>query len=404
MLDFALFGDAGAGRNVLNLLTSGRNVVTLDDDVLALPWECGEASSALRFAGHEFCEEVGNFESRSDALDNLRAADIFLLDAHNRLLGRSLGELCDEYGPRVDLRNACEHTLAWLQAGADPTVRMSFSGLAGDSGAQCPYPLLFHSPSLRRRAAFDPSVAAVALSGREVRRIVDAVTITHNSHCMTYCTGLSNLQPLPPFMPIGRNQDGVFGQTLKYCEPESISAHVPVGIVHDSLRPSQYQPGEVPFVRPRLCDFLARPILDGRARTSLNNRDDRMRHLGRTLSGIGTLPPKDFGEFVLHAALNHRCADSVRFDGVNGEDSATLTAVGRQYQDALVRTAQTPDFFFPREFDAIRSMEEREQRLRTYMVEYGRLLTAWPDIAYSAIDLSEEMGTDGMAALPGCPV
>ena len=59
-----------------------------------------------------------------------------------------------------------------------------------------------------------PSVASSALvraasaSADSSGRLTSTNVVTHDSSCMATCVGLANRTLLPPFMPVGRNEDG----------------------------------------------------------------------------------------------------------------------------------------------------------------------------------------------------
>ncbi len=196
--------------------------------------------------GHDDLRRVEFFDSRVRALAFARAGGaVDVLASHQAVLGRGLHGLCRQAGADLETRFACGHLTRVLRDRRPLRVRLTFSGLAGDAGVHCPHGLLFARGQLRNRFGREPALLETALASREIVRVADRVIVTHDSACMTYCAGLANDELLSPFMPKGRNEDGVFGALLSYADATALSAHLPHGVIHDSIRPSAYDTREI---------------------------------------------------------------------------------------------------------------------------------------------------------------
>ena len=213
-------GSTGANRNLLLLLTAGEHVLTVDDDVVLETWGATNRDDALALMGHQQeLFETEFFASRASALASVVRMPADVLAAHEALLGHSVSALVDRSSRAADMTRACGHLRSALDQGRPLVVKATFAGLAGDAGVYCPYRLLFSGGPLRQLLLTSASTFQTALTSREASRIVHTNVVTHDCGCMAPCMGLANREVVPPFMPTGRNEDGVFGVMLAASGP-----------------------------------------------------------------------------------------------------------------------------------------------------------------------------------------
>ncbi len=74
-----------------------------------------------------------------------------------------------------------------------------------------------------------------ASTSRELVRHVASYTPGHPEPCVTMCAGMDNRDLLPPFFPICRNEDGIFGYMLGRCVDETYAGHLPWAIEHSPV-------------------------------------------------------------------------------------------------------------------------------------------------------------------------
>jgi hypothetical protein len=113
----------------------------------------------------------------------------------------------------------------WLGSklgGEQDEIVLSTSGLEGDCGSEAPWLELLNGRDYEG-----------ALT-RSVRRGVSRVTITPVGHFMSFAYGVMNTCSLPPFAPVGRNQDGVFAAMVKWTRPYALACHLPVYVRHEA--------------------------------------------------------------------------------------------------------------------------------------------------------------------------
>lgn len=208
---------AGANRNAGLLDLIGENLLMVDDDTRGQT--AGSPLTAeWRLAGSNDPTDIQVFSSREEAYRAAlwREADL-LGDAARLLRSRPGGD--------------------W-----DETVRVVACGIVGDSGFFSPVHLLWNaSTKTITQLRKSRELLAIALSSREVIRIAPQPALTRGTVCMATAIGLDNHDMLPPFLPIGRNEDGFFGNLLLRCFPQVWTAHVPYAIVHAAAEGRRYE-------------------------------------------------------------------------------------------------------------------------------------------------------------------
>jgi hypothetical protein len=389
-------GTAGQNRNLMLLMTAGERVLFVDDDMVYDTWEPHERRAGLVVMGHDEIREVAFHPSRAAALAAVAPAPQDLLGSHAALLGRSLSDLLAASSEPPDLTRACEHLRSRLRSGRPQVVRATFSGLVGDSGTYCPGRLLFSSGSFRARLWESEASFRTAMTSREVSRIAAANVVTHTCHCASGGMGLSNLTVVPPFPPLGRNQDGVFGVLLAMSDPAALFAHVPVGIVHDSDRSSRYG------ISPLAKAAAGQPVGDGaRWRSAAESRlselvialllrqapslvaaspADRLREIGEALTAVGRLEHRAFVTLVTDVTRETRARELEYAE--TGAESPDCPTYWRSALEDYRRTLQAamcrPEFFLPIEFQDRGSLESGYRPLRSFMRSLGCFVADWP--------------------------
>lgn len=382
MVEWAFAGGyTGANRNLAALWTAGERVVLIDDDIVCTGWR-DDPSQGIEVGGHADRRQWSFFTTRAEAIAIERGPCQNLLEAHGDLLGRTLGELAGVTGG-LNFSGACAHLLSLIAEGTDPTVRVTMAGLAGDAGIYCPGRLLFAQGPVATALTTDATAFNTAMTSREVRRIARRPILTHDSSCMSYCMGMDNSVVLPPFMPQGRNEDGVFGTMLAFCDRRALFGHLAVGVIHDSDRPANYDETFTFSARHTRVSELMRYLTRVTSMAPGLAPADRLTRLGAFLTDIAGLAPRDFEVFVRELILRFRTDELrqlVQFAASGSRPEWWRTAVA-EYLRAFRRSGTRRDFVIPAEFtNAHGSPSESLEHTRQFVGHFGELLRAWPDM------------------------
>ena len=374
-------GSAGANRTLGLLFSAGENVLCFDDDIVCDTWALPDASDALVVMGHDELRHVAFYPDRGAALAAANPVPRDLIGAHEALLSHSLPELVDRAPDPPDLTRACGHLWNRLREHEPLVVKLTFAGLAGDSGTSTPRRLLLSSGSYRDRLWSSHAAFATAMTSREVVRIARSNIVTHRCHCMAGCMGVSTRDGVPPFPWISRGEDGVFGVLMAASDPGALFGHVPVGIVHDSHRAAPYGDTWIQSARQlRLSELMIGWIVQASPSLTSAAPSERLREIGAAVTRIASLALHGFVTTV------QACIREVRLGQLEHAERAA-TDCPSYWREALDdhRTAcldamTRPDFFLPIEYHGAPSLEAGFAALQGFAADFGALLASWPAV------------------------
>ena len=375
LIGFALAGDqrctisTGANRNSLLLDTVGKLTLAVDDDTVAkiatLP---GHDSAASSFPGFD-PTEFWFFQDHDSALGALSRLDIDLLGCHEGLLGS--------------------------ESAAGGHVVMTLHGLVGDSGMASPRHYLTLTGGSRERLVASPESYRSAFRSREVVRTVRRPTIVRGSFCMSTFLGLDQRRLLPPFFPVQRNSDGIFGQTLYKCLDRAHTAFLPWTLLHSPDPPRRFSPEDLwgAAARLRMSDLVIAAILGKESPAEAATTAARLIDLGKHLEWLGGLNAVDFEDQL-------RAVQEYRNFGLMTTLHGQLQTYGRapaywaeDVERMIELTSQAPraeDYLapadLPRGLDAADTIRLAQELIR----KYGALLQAWPALFDAAARLAQQ--------------
>jgi hypothetical protein len=218
---------------------------------------------------------------------------------------------------------------------------------------------------------------------REVARATRGTVITHDAACVTYCIGLDNTEPLPPFMPVGRNEDGVFGSTVARLDRCALFSHLPVGVIHDSPRPSDASDARMLWFRQtRLSDYVLAALQLVGTPSAPADAAGRMSRLGERLIDFASLKPDEVWEAISNGVVEQRVVALGRADAMWSRRATypsyikdELLACRRWLFDCV----SDRTFFIPAECRAFTDNDEPSvSYVQEYIRSFGAILAAWP--------------------------
>jgi hypothetical protein len=395
ILDFGLTpGSIGSNRSLALLLTAGNRIVMVDDDVDCTLWTTAARRDDVQLGDHADAREWHFFPSRHAALASVHRAAGNLFDVHDALLGQSLPALATT---DVDASCACAHLLDLMgndDGTAGARIRSTFSGLAGDAAIYCPHRLLGRTGRVHDELASSDDALRLALTSREVTCIADRYLVVHETSWASYCMGLCNDALLPPFVPLGRNEDGLFGAMLARIDPSSLCGHVPYGILHDSPRPSGYGDRDMPSAtETRLTEFLVDVVRS--LEPSLEIAPDaRLRHIAAHLADLASLPFRDFRFMVGNVALNARSRYLMHLRAMlagTESYSATWHTAVDNYEHTLRASFSRPDFLLPIEFHRHATMDDGFMAMQRFLGRFAAFIDVWPALWDAARQLEDPL-------------
>lgn len=374
----------GANRNHLLLAAAGDRFLTADDDTLCRTWSPHNEQAGLAFVGHEDPRNYAFFTSRRQALNAAPWCEVDLLGAHEAMLGQSLADVA-ERAPITDLHDACSHIVTGVESKDQSCrIRLTSSGVAGDGAMYSPYRFMFNPVTARSWVALDKPTFTRALTRRETLRIVPQASVSHQSATMMYSAGIDNRTLMPPFIPLGANEDGLFGVMLRLIAPMTFLGYVPVGIVHDSSRGPTYDAAKMPCVsQTRIAELIVALLQDWATNATSVAPRVRLRRLGQHLIALSEKGLSDFAEQAAMASIALWRRECERLDAIiaaTPDLPPFWIKELRIYRQTLIENAVDPAFFIPIEVKGRDSAARGFRRAQIYLGNLGRLMEAWPEI------------------------
>jgi hypothetical protein len=400
VVQFALLGAdphpvrTGANRNALLLHAVGDLLLQVDDDTVCSLAPAPEAGGGLRLSSFIDPTEFWFFREGEPALPPGGFRDEDFLGLHEQLLGRDVGACLgrtDADAALLDLDTAGVNFFRKLQSWA-ARVLVTATGVVGDSGVESSfYFLLLDGPS-RARLLRNERDYRFALASHQLMRSVTRLTVCEGgAMCMGLNLGLDNRGLLPPFMPVGRNQDGIFAAVLRSCCPGAFQGFLPWLVQH--LRQTPRPAGDLASSAAQVSSghvltLLASTYTPGYVR---GNVGANLRALGGTLAALGEAARPDFEEVVRLHLWGHA-------NGVTGRLEALQRKYGGQpgFWAADVRHilasvgGALSDPGYPLLADWPAGGGDALAALQQTLGRFGRLLEIWPDMVTAAWDLRQK--------------
>ncbi|HVK17090.1 MAG TPA: hypothetical protein VM533_09075 [Fimbriiglobus sp.] len=387
--DESLFA-AGANRNLLALHAAGRVLLQMDDDGFSRTAAVPDARTGLAFTSHPDPTEFWFLPGVPT--DGELGAPADVAGIHEALLGRGLADsLAAVPAGSVDLDGADAPFFLRLRA-AGGRVRVTTAGVAGDSGmGTAAYYLMLRGAS-RDRLHSSEDVYRAAVSGGPVVRAVTRPTVTAGSVCMAGNLGLDLRSPLPPFPPVLRNEDGVFGAIVQTCCPSAFMGHLPAAVWHLSPGPRTNSPG----LLDRWTDGIrSEHLLIALVRAcapAAPSTDERrnLRILGEGLAGLSSLPAGEFRAMIRATAWDLMAGMAGQLTGLleeYGEEPMWWANDVKRLTTRLRDQATVEHYGVPTDLRSGANPDEALDRFRGLVGRYGHLLTHWHDLAETAADL-----------------
>ncbi len=384
----------GANRNALQLATVGRLVVSVDDDTVCRVVESAERPpEVLRIAASRDVHELHFFGTRDEALAWPTRSEFDLLGAHERLLGRALSDCTWDWGME---RVWIESLPAWLTrvlGRRSGTVCLTSPGIVGDCGSEvADWNLLLRGPSHERLVRTSDRYRQF-MSGSPALRVAIATNVTAAGGWMGYCMGIDNRRLTPPFMPVGRNQDGLFFAAVLKCSSSALAAHLPAAITH--LRASRAGAERLPIghglVLPRICDIMT-AVIEGRAPAISEDPAVNMTRIGEQMEALGGLASTGFAEEVRQSCWRvvqgHVLALERQREDLADAPSYWRSDVAKAIE-FLLRAAEDPTWPQALDLGAKASSEQARHLEQAHFRAFGWLLAAWPQLFEAARRLSD---------------
>jgi hypothetical protein len=376
----------GAAKNIAMLLSRGRRLLVLDDDLIPDVWMPGSARRGCLLTDEADPRSFGFAATERELYRHLVRRPQAIWTAHCRPLGRRVNEIVRAEGLIGIDAFAGRSSWARLLSTGEARVRVTIHGVLGHGG------MGWHRRLLTLRGAARDGLVQhqriyedVCRTGR-MRRVSDCIQLSRTGTGSIGGMGIDTTHPTPPFMPSHRGEDVLFLDTLRELDRNAVLAYLPEVIEHWPIDDRLYDPHEFAMhTGLHVFQVVMRALAAGA-------RNAAHREPGRCLRVLG--------ESALSAARNESCfrrmAQDLWVDHVDdllaatdqalqehGEAPAWWAEDVRRLRSRLIAEAEEPASPLARDTGSADS-EAAWRYLQTYVSACGRLLKAWPDLERAA--------------------
>lgn len=251
--------------------------------------------------------------------------------------------------------------------------------------------LLLESDS-RGRLLESESTYRSAFSSREVLRAVNRACITDNPFFFAAAFGYDNRELLPPFMPVLRAEDDIFGFTVRACIEDSYFGHLPTAVLHAPVEARAYFPEflKESAARTDMNKIILVGLISFQMGRVVLDVSRRLQTFGKHLMEIASMPQEDFEEF-LKVQLWRMHTDTIQqmegyLQQYRGEPAIWANDVENyihHFHAALIKE----DFVVPKDLLVSRNAEEARKLSQQLVFKFGQLLYHWPELVAAAKSL-----------------
>jgi hypothetical protein len=256
---------AGLSRNLALLLSCGRRLVMVDDDAVCDVYDPPLLKPNISFSDEP--RETRFYEYEQDWAHLHQPLNPDPINRHMQCLGMTFSTALSELGKNnlkpMGMSNAT--ALLASELTADSPVLMTECGSVGCPGTRDNTWLPYLTEASLKRMLSSADNTTSALTRRKVWSGRNHPHFAPRSN-MSQITGFDNRQMLPPYLPILRGQDRLFGYMLDFVFPGSVVLDYPWAVPHLPLPERGWRDRDLDFTPPDSFPvFFMENILENKA-------------------------------------------------------------------------------------------------------------------------------------------
>jgi hypothetical protein len=388
-VEFALIGDTrtattvGSARNYALLATCGRLIVMTDDDTVCRWFERKDRQNRTSFKGWTPSDRetlrLVPYATIAEAVADHSDVPLDVFAMHETVLGRSWADLAER-----NLRDADFAGLALSPAlcrdafAADHRVVLSAVGSLGDCATDWnDYILLTGAAS---GLVANPDRASEVIKSRQIAVSAVNTTVWNGPVPRLLHCGVDNREMLPPFFPIDRGEDSLYGLLLRSVMPGALTALHPAMILHEPPATDDRSRRGRTFPVPDAAQLLHIPLFGMMAERGGQHcaAAPRLRTTGQRLCALAGVSTNAFAcelgadyqrmvsGMASELARRARAQPTAAGDIFRAASDAAYTG---EHMDILRRRGPTKPFW---------------RRIQTNVRRYGEVMLAWPEMVADA--------------------
>jgi len=267
---------SGLARNLALLLSCGHRLVMMDDDTICDVFNPRQPKPDIAFSDEP--READFFETTEDWAPRHQPLNADPVSRHMQCLGLSFSEALGVLGQNhlkpAGFAGATASLTSELQP--DSPVLVTECGSLGCPGTGTNTWLPEMAPDSLKRMLASSKTTKNALATRMVWSGRNQPHFAPRSN-MSQITGFDNRQLLPPYLPISRGEDRLFGYMLDFIFPTAVTLDYPWAIPHLPMPHQEWQKQDNDFTPghsfPR---FFFEKVMEHKPRCASQSPDKRL--------------------------------------------------------------------------------------------------------------------------------
>ncbi len=269
----------GLSRNLCLLLSVGYRALILDDDILCEAIKPPLSSSGVIFGDGSNRKAI--FYQSLDQMQDVRIQTGFNpLVAHSKILGESTSTALKllQHGS-LNQSTLNGSNAAFLSSiSADSPILISQCGSWGDPGTHNPHWILSLDEASVAKIVESPKGLSGALSNRACWVGHDRACLSKNAN-ISQLTGLDNSYLLPPYFPIYRGEDSLFGTMTTCLHPNSVVANLNWAVPHFPIEDRKERDAKSPIVGSPGLGLVSQHLSDTLELKTQENVDNNLKSM-----------------------------------------------------------------------------------------------------------------------------
>ncbi|WP_457675348.1 hypothetical protein [Thiolapillus sp.] len=370
----------GRSRNWALLLGAGTPLVLVDDDVLyqraRTPHGSDDVALASTSRSADFYSSDDDWQHLLDQETPDPGSGAFTM-ALGRTLPAALALFTREELPAEALRHLLpidyHHFQPWSK------IRITSCGSLGDPGTSGNQWLLQLDAGSRRRLHATEALYRQHLQQRNLWSGRGQATFLNSFTLISQVTGLDATELLPPYFPIQRNEDLLFGEMLRYLHPDALQLDLPWAVPHLPLNRRNWDREQLTRPAPYgMLSFSAEMLARNRQQNPAEAASIRMESMAALFFSLSDMPDTNLIQSIAEATLARYAAQINHLNDILAESSDAPGYWRHDVQTYMANLQQAmfaplPEGFALMEGDA----RTRRATARALWARFARGLGAW---------------------------
>lgn len=385
----------GANRNWMLLATVGQLALCADDDTVCQVAPSPQQEPGLTLGAGYDAAELWPMPDAAAVAERVSIEDRDIVALHEGLLGKDLASCIADTAGEAEVGPTVDRFIEVIESG-EGRVGLTWTGGYGDSGISYPAYCLVPSDAVRPHLLRSEEGYRAAIASRQILRFSRRSTALWRSLLPTQLIGLDNRELLPPYFPVLRGQDLIFAAVFRFAFDSRCVGYLPWMVAHSPLRQRTNEPDSIWQCAGvvRLYSILLRCIgsVVGQ-RGPQHDPRAKLKSLGSHLSELGSLPGRDFIEFLRVQLWQAASQSALVLDRMLSAHRDAphywLTDVQR-YLNTQREAMRRPEYVLPHELRGHGDDEQRRIKTQRLLHRFGELLQAWPTLVDAAQTLHRQ--------------